>query len=124
MRNERVIFAVLIIAKLILSFILCFYFWNVTTITQLKQIPISIVLIAIIYIALQMLTRKLSTRHNWWDWVYYGGLVSIMITVSFATLEYFKVFQYIVELGTICLILPIFIDGYFFIKNPLNKQGK
>ena len=124
MINERIIFAVLIFTKFILSFILCLYFWNATTIILLKQIPISIVLVAIIYIGLQMLTRKISKIHNWWDWVYYGGLVSIMITVSFATLEYFKVFQYIVELGTICLILPIFIDGYFFIKNPLNKQGK
>ena len=124
MINERIIFAVLIFTKFILSFILCLYFWNATTIILLKQIPISIVLVAIIYIGLQMLTRKISKIHNWWDWVYYAGLLSIMITVFFTTLEFLKFFQYFVVFGTLCLIVPVIIDGYFLIKNPLNKLEK
>lgn len=124
MRNERFILAFAIIAKLVLSVLICMYFWNATELIQIKEIPIYLLVLAIAYIGLQMTTRKLATVHNWWDWVYYMGLVSIMVPVSFATSEHEKMYHIITDVGTICLILPVLADGYFFIENKSNKRKK
>lgn len=124
MKNERFILAFVIITKLILSVLICLYFWNATELVQIKQIPIYLLAMAIVYIGLQMITRKLATVHNWWDWVYYIGLVAIMIPVSFATKEHEVIYHLITDIGTICLILPVLADGYFYIGNSSNNRKK
>lgn len=124
MRNERLILAFAIIAKLISSVFICLYFWNATQLFEIKQIPLSILILAVIYIGLQMVTRKLSTVHNWWDWVYYIGLLSIMIPVTFANAKSELVFHLITDIGTICLVLPVLADGYFFISGYSTKNKK
>jgi hypothetical protein len=124
MRNQRIILAFAIIAKLILSVLICMYFWNSTELIQIKQIPVYLLVMSVVYIGLQMYTRKISTVHNWWDWVYYIGLVSIMVPVSIATSENEKIIHLVTDIGTICLILPVLADGYFFIGNTSNKGKK
>lgn len=114
--------ALVIVGKLILSVLICTYFWNTTDLVSLKQLPVSVIVLAVIYIGLQMLTRKLSEVSNWWDWVYYFGLLSIMIPVTFATREYESVFHMITDIGTICLIMPALADGYFLIVQSPKKK--
>jgi hypothetical protein len=120
--SKRVLLALVIIGKLVLAALICSYFWNTSDLISLKQLPYSIILFAVLYIGLQMLTRKLSSVNNWWDWVYYGGLLSIMIPVTFATQGSIKIFEPITDFGTICLILPALVDGYYLIIQPSQHK--
>lgn len=120
MNTTRLILALAIIVKLALSVLISSYFWNATTLMEIKQLPIYILILAVAYIGLQMLTRKLSGIQNWWDWVYYVGLLSIMIPAMLANAENFKLYHAITNYGTLCLILPVLVDGYYFV----NKSGK
>jgi hypothetical protein len=120
--SKKLLLAIIIIGKLVLSVLICSYFWNISDLISLKQLPVFVIILAVIYIGLQMLTRKLSEVNNWWDWVYYFGLLSIMIPVTFATKESETIFHLITDIGTICLILPALADGYFLIVQSPNKK--
>lgn len=120
--SKRLLLALVIVGKLVLSVLICTYFWNATDLLALKQLPIMVIILAVFYIGLQMLTRKLSEVNNWWDWVYYFGLLSIMIPVTFATKQYEQIFHLITDIGTICLILPAMADGYFLIVQSPQKK--
>ena len=118
MNASRLILALTIIAKLVLAVLIAWYFWNATTLIEIKQLPVYILIYAVVYIGLQMVTRKLSKVTNWWDWVYYIGLLSIMIPVLLASTENEVMFHAITDYGIICLILPVLVDGYFFVNKP------
>lgn len=120
--SKRLLLALVIIGKLLLSVLICSYFWNTADLLGLKQLPVSVIILAVLYIGLQMLTRRLSEVNNWWDWVYYFGLLSIMIPVTFATKESENIYHLITDIGTICLILPALADGYFLIVQSPNKK--
>lgn len=120
--SKRLLLALVIVGKLLLSVMICTYFWNATDLIALKQLPVGVIVLAVFYIGLQMLTRKLSKVNNWWDWVYYFGLLSIMIPVTFATKKSEVVFHLIADLGTICLVLPALADGYFLIVQSPKKK--
>ncbi len=112
MKFKNLILAFAISGRLFLSFLLCSYFWKSNDLAHLQQIPIYILMLAAIYIGLQLLTRKLSQVQNWWDWVYYFGLLSIMLPNLLANRSNQNIFHFISDYGTICLIIPAIIDGW------------
>lgn len=117
----RLILAVAILGKLFFSISICEYFWSSDSLSELQRIPIIILVYAVLYIGLQLLTRKLSEVKNWWDWVYYAGLVAIMIPTFLVTEENQKFFNLITDYGTICLIIPVLVDGWNFVNNSTKK---
>lgn len=121
MNFNRLFLALAIVGKLVLATLICMYFWNASELIEIKQLPIQILVFAVIYIGLQMLTRKMTNVNNWWDWIYYLGLVSIMVPVMLADVEHAKLYHAITDYGTILLILPVLVDGYNFINKP-SKQ--
>lgn len=104
-----------IVAKLILAVLICMYFWKTDDLAGITNLPIYILVLCVLYIGMQMLTRRLSNVQNWWDWVYYAGLVAIMVPVMLATEEKLSNYNAITDYGTIMLILPGLVDGYFII---------
>lgn len=113
----RLILAFSILGKLFLSIAICEYFWSSDSLSELQRIPILILVYAVIYIGLQLLTRKLSEVKNWWDWVYYAGLLAIMLPTFLATEENQILFNRVTDYGTICLIVPVLVDGWNFVNN-------
>ena len=77
---------------------------------SIRRIPMWLIFSGLVYIALQMLSRRLNIVGQWWDWMYYFGLLSIMIPVTFADQEHLSVWNIVTDLGTILLILPAGID--------------
>lgn len=118
MNSRRIFLGLAIIFKLVLAVIICLYFWEATMLVELKQIPVYILVLTVVYIALQLVTRRISSVHHWWDWVYYFGLVSIMVTTMFANHSNENIFHWITDLGTLLLIFPPLADGYAFVKAP------
>jgi hypothetical protein len=87
-----------------------YYFWNAKDFIAIKQIPWYVIVGGLFYIASQMLTRKFSNINNWWDWVFYFGLVYIMITVSFGSISHAGRWFLVVKSGTMALVVPAMID--------------
>lgn len=112
MKPKDLFLAIAITGRFFLSFMICAYFWKSNDLIQLQQIPISVLAMAAIYIGLQLLTRKLSQVQNWWDWVYYFGLLSIMLPNLLATNSNQHIYHFMSDYGTICLIIPTMIDGW------------
>lgn len=116
---KKVIVAASIVVKLILGIMICCYFWNTNDFIAIKQIPWYVIVEGLLYIAAQMLTRKFSIVNNWWDWLYYFGLVSIMLTVSFGSISHADSWFLFVKSGTIALVIPAVID---FVKLLIPKR--
>lgn len=119
--NKRIIISLAVILKLILASLICTYFWKSTTLIEIQQIPLYVLILSVAYIGLQMATRRISGVQNWWDWVYYIGLLSIMIPVTFANTEHEKLFHAITDYGTILLIIPVLVDGWHLVKPNSSK---
>jgi hypothetical protein len=120
MKSKDLILTLAITGRFFLSFLICSYFWKSNDLVRLQQIPISILALAAIYIGLQLLTRKLSKVQKWWDWVYYFGLLSIMLPNLLADESNQKYYHFISDYGTICLIIPAIIDGWNLIMKFLK----
>jgi hypothetical protein len=115
--NNQMIVRLAVIAKLVLSVLICSYFWQATTIQEVRMLPMQVLIMCVAYIGLQMLTRRLSAQQNWWDWVYYVGLICVMVPVSFATEENATFYHILTDYGTLLLIIPVLVDGWFLIRS-------
>lgn len=114
--GKSYLFAALLAVKMILAILIALHFWTISDAQELRSIPFYLIICCIMYIIAQLLSYYLSKEQNWWDWVYYIGLLCIMITVSFASNSNYTYFNLIVKTGTILLFVPIFIDLYYLSK--------
>lgn len=117
MNTPKFLFALLILAKLFLAATIVLYFWNVNTLVEITKLPLYVLILTVVYIGFQMVTRRFSKKQNWWDWIYYIGLASIMLPVVMAKPENEKIFHLLTDYGILFLLLPVLIDGYNFVKN-------
>ena len=117
MNTPKFLFALLILAKLFLAATIVLYFWNVNTLVEITKLPLYVLILTVVYIGFQMVTRRFSKKQNWWDWIYYIGLAAIMLPVVMAKPENEKIFHLLTDFGILFLLLPVLIDGYNFVKN-------
>ena len=121
MKTPKFVFALLILAKLFLASTIVLYFWNVNTLVEITKLPLYVLILTVVYIGFQMVTRRFSKKQNWWDWIYYIGLAAIMLPVVMAKPENEKIFHLLTDFGILFLLLPVLIDGFYFVKN--QKEG-
>ena len=105
-----------VVGKLIIGIFVCSYFWLTNSIEKVSILPIWLLVLTVIYIALQMFSRKYSKAGNWWDWIYYIGLVSIMIPASIIDSSNEKFCHLATDFGTLCLVAPPIADIFVFLK--------
>ena len=105
-----------IIGKFIIGCIVCVYFWNATVLAQISTLPIWLLVLTVIYISLQMFSRRFSDAAHWWDWIYYIGLLSIMIPVSIITEDNERLCHLATDFGTLFLIAPPIADAFVYFK--------
>ena len=87
---------------------------------SLRSVPIYIMILAFVYILLQIAKRYLYKEYNWWDWLYYIGLIAMMLPTIFATEENLETFNLFTDFGVLFLIIPILFDGNRLIQNKLQ----
>lgn len=115
--SRKLILWLCALGKLVLSALIVIYFWKTNSLESYKDIPFTVLLLAVAYIILQLISRKFSSTNRIWDWVYYLGLVSIMVSVTFSNQENLSIFNSISDYGTLLLVLPIFIEFYYLIQD-------
>lgn len=119
--SKAIIIRLAVFVKLVLSVLICTYFWKSSQLIEIRQLPMYVLIMCVVYIALQMLTRRLSENQNWWDWVYYLGLLCIMIPVSLATEKNEQLYHAMTDYGTSLLILPVLVDGWYLLRSKSSR---
>jgi len=86
----------------------------------IQMLPMHLVILSFVYVLLQILKRYLFKRKNWWDWLYYIGLVSIVLPTFFVNETNTDFYHLLTDYGTFFLIIPILLDG----TQLVNTKGK
>jgi len=113
--SNQLILVLATLAKLIISGVIALYYWQVSDLRGITDLPFYILGLCVAYILLQMLTRRISAASHWWDWVYYIGLLGIILPVTFANDNNLSWFNWVTDIGVLLLILPVLIDGYVLV---------
>lgn len=100
----------LLIMATIVSLIIVGYYWSNSSLSSITLVPITIMILALIYILIQIVKRFIVKEHNWWDWLYYLGLIAMMLPTVIANSANESYFHFITDYGTLFLIIPILLD--------------
>lgn len=111
MKNSRLIRVIVLIVMLIIGGIIINYYWKNDSLESMVSVPMSILIFTFAYILCQIGKRFLFKKRNWWDWLYYIGLVVIVLPRSLATPDNLSLFQTITDMGILFLLVPILFDG-------------
>jgi len=110
---NRVIYLVTLIVLIITATIISGYYFQVESYSAVKNIPTSIYIAAIVYIFIQLVKRNIRKRMEWFDWLYYIGLLAIALPFLLPTKQW--LFTAVVY-GTITLVFPPLIELILFLK--------
>lgn len=116
MKSKYIIMLITLLGKMLLSILICIYFFSSKTIDAIIHIPVLIFIYCIVFVLLQLFTRWYFSKENWWDWVYYVGLLTFMISASIGSTSLEKFYLTLTKTGALLLILSVIIDGTMFIK--------
>ena len=110
MKDKKIIRLLLLLGGFVLAGFIIKYYWSTAELSELTKVPMWLMLIALGYILLQMLRRYLFKGHNWWDWLYYIGLTSMMLPIFFATATNLTVFNFIADYGSFFFAIPLLLE--------------
>jgi hypothetical protein len=115
----RIFQVVLYAALLATSGYVIVYYWQSNHLKALTRLPQHIMVLCLVYVLLQVIKRLFVASRNWWDWLYYIGLIAAVLPTYFATSSNAASFHWFTDLGTPFLALPVLLDSYqFFKKTP------
>ncbi len=86
------------------------YYWSVDDLLSIKSVPMHILIVTVIYILIQISKRYAVKSPNWWDWLYYLGLIGMMLPVFLATEENQSTYHLIADIGAPFLVIPMLFD--------------
>ena len=107
--------SVLLVASLYINF----YYWRVSEIDELRELPPMLLSALIIYLLIQLVKKSLNkNKVTWYDWIYYLGIVGIIIPL----VSFFSSGDWlftVTRIGALLLLLPPIVS---IIK--INNQRK
>ena len=111
MKENKKLRAVLLAGMLACAGIIINYYWQNSTIESLKEIPMYVMILALVYILIQILKRSIYKEQRWYDWLYYIGLIAMMLPTILVSESNLTLFNYITDTCTLFLIVPIVLEG-------------
>lgn len=114
--QRKGIHALLSLLSIIVSAFIIMYYWKIEDLYGLIQVPVQILILVVIFIFIQLGKRYITAKQNWWDWMYYIGLIAIAMPIFFAKDSSYNMFLIVAQIGVLFLPLPILIDAYFISK--------
>lgn len=109
--TERVKRIVFILIRLFLGAGIAIYYWNFIDGMEVKQVPITVMVLAMVYIAVQIGKRMIIKEQVWYDWVYYIGLISILTPVILTNSTNSILMNSIADIGVLFFVLPLLLEG-------------
>lgn len=110
MEGKKIPQLLFIISLAVLAGLIGFYYWTNSSFESLKYVPMCVMILTLAYILVQILKRFIYKEQNWWDWLYYIGLISMMLGIFFATADTTSTFNIITDLGVCFLFAPMIFD--------------
>lgn len=111
MKENKVLRASLLVAMLVCAGIVVNYYWQHSELQAIKEIPMFIMVVTLIYILVQILKRSIYKDQRWYDWLYYIGLIAMMLPTVLVTEGNLSMFNVITDTCTLFLIVPIILEG-------------
>lgn len=105
-RFFKIIAAILLF---VLSIYVVIYYWSLSTLEELRELPSTLLTVVIAYLAIQLLKRQIIKTMNWYDWLYYVGLVAILSPLVLVTSTADWLFD-LTKYGSLFLLLPPLIE--------------
>ncbi|MDX1445144.1 hypothetical protein [Lishizhenia sp.] len=78
-KSKRIIHYLFLILSLTAAVYLVGYYQSASTMADLRVLPNSVLIAVAIFIVLQLLKRFMFKRMYWFDWLYYFGLIAILL---------------------------------------------
>lgn len=116
MKNNALILAMILSASLIVGFVIVSYYWGIRKYVEILHPPFWVWLVALIYILLQIVRRKISHDRRWWDWLYYVGLSAMVLPVFFGNEEIGVFFIRMAQWGSFMFLVPVLLYGSLMVK--------
>jgi hypothetical protein len=76
----------------------------------------SVLIIALVYIILQIINRHYGGVRNWWDWTYYLGLLAMFVPSLMADEDSLQMYSFITDYGVLFLFMPIVMNVIQLLK--------
>lgn len=118
---KRIIHFTLLIALIILGLYVFGYYIFANDINQLRVLPISFLVVVILYILIQLIKRFLQKEVSWYNWLYYVGLVAVVIPLPLFSLPNDWIFT-ATRFGSLFLLIPPVIELINLIKEKNPSQ--
>jgi len=106
---KRVVQFIFIIGLLLSSGYIAFYYWTINSVESLRNLPTTLLTALIVYIAIQLVKRLIKRKIEWYDWLYYIGLVAVLLPLLFIGVSSDWIFD-VTKYGSLFLVLPPLID--------------
>lgn len=89
---------------------LILFFENSVRIEEIRFLPRKILIALLIYILAQVVKRSVLGRREKYDWLYYIGLVVILMPVFLPNLFSFEIFKNSIRIGMLSFLIGPIID--------------
>lgn len=100
---NRTIHLVTTIVLLVIALLIAGYYLFADSHEDLKNVPTTLYVAAIAYILIQLIKRNITKKMPWYDWLYYIGLLAIILPFALPEKEW--VFSLAIY-GSLALVAP------------------
>lgn len=114
--NDRMKRVTFLLVRLLLAAGIILYYWNYIDGLEVKQVPILVMILAMAYIAVQIIKRMILKEQAWYDWVYYIGLCSILLPVILTNDSNSILMNTLADVGVLFFIVPLLLEGQALIN--------
>ena len=111
MKENKVLRASMLLGMMVCAGIVINYYWQNSSLEALKEIPMYVMIFTLVYILIQILKRSIYKEQRWYDWLYYIGLIAIMLPTVMVSESNLSFFNIITDTCTLFLIIPIVLEG-------------
>jgi len=107
---------VLLVVLIISALYVVGYYMLANEITELRSLPTSFLIAIIAYILAQIIKRFVQKKMPWYNWIYYLGLIAVIIPLPLFSVQGNWVFS-VTRWGSLFLLVPPLIEFIIMIKS-------
>lgn len=109
----------LVVVLLICAVLINYYYWTASELEDLRHLPPFLLTSLIVYIGIQLLKRYLKKKLEWYDWMYYVGLVAAVLPL----ITFFSSGEWLFTVTSFGALFFLFSPLVEFIKMLLSSNS-
>lgn len=112
---NRVTLYLLLIVLIVSGLYVFSYYMLANEITELRTLPTSFLIAVIVYILAQLIKRFIQKKMPWYNWLYYLGLMAVIIPLPLFSVQGNWVFS-VTRYGSLFLLIPPLVEFLILIR--------